>query len=164
MPFAINDNGTWRYPKVLSKNDATTWRQVKFLQVNDGGVWRVPASYIGNMTIAKDATFDLWGYEDAGTGSGHGDISPNTEANGFTIFTLYFLSGNFTQLQFTGAVGAVTQSNYLKLVTVDGVSVNTSLCSFFSNNGTDLVFRWSGDLFSLQAKNGTKVSVQFTPP
>jgi len=165
MPLAINDNGTWRYPKAISVNDSTTWRVIKRLSVNDGGTWRTPFMYIGNMTIAFNGT-NTYGFDGS---EALGSRSPTTDANGHPVTALtYNTSGGSTDLTFVGVNGeftGFTQTNYLKLVTVAGVTATTASCSAFFNLASDsvLIWRWATDLFSIQSQNGSNLSLQLTP-
>jgi hypothetical protein len=156
MPIAINDNGTWRYPKALGVNDNTTWRVIKRLAVNDGGVWRVPFFYIGTLGVGNSGS--NYGYSLGGFGT----LSPTTDVNGITIAAMLGSSSQ-QYIQLNGSTAGITQTSYLKLITVNGVTINTSTASSFINNGSEAVWIWGSDLLGIQALNGSNVSFQLTP-
>jgi hypothetical protein len=161
MPFAVNDNGTWRYPKAMSVNDGGTWRLAKRWSINDNNTWRY-GLYIGTLGVAKHASADAWGQWLA---AGFGTVSPTADCNGCPILGIYFISGDDTYFVLNDTVGGgITQVNYLKSITVNGVTVTTASAGAFSSPGTECTWRWNGagDLFGLQALNGSSVSLQLT--
>ncbi len=157
MPFAVNDNGTWRYPKAMSVNDGGTWRLAKRWSINDNNLWRY-GLYIGALGVAKHASADAWGYWGA---AGFGTRSPTADCNGCTIMGIYFVGGDDTYFVLNDSIGGITQVNYLKLITVHTVTVATADAVAFSNFG-ETTWRFDGDLFGLQSLNGSNVSLQLT--
>ena len=157
MPFAVNDNGTWRYPKAMSVNDGGTWRLAKRWSINDNGTWRY-GLYIGTLGVAKHASADAWGYwGDASFGS----VSPTADVNGVVIRGVYFVGGDDTYVEVIDSIGGITQQNYIKLITVNGTTVNTSSAIGFTTAGNE-TWRFEGDVFFLESLNGTSVSLQLT--
>jgi hypothetical protein len=160
MTIAIKDGSTWRYPRSVEVNDGGTWRTVKSIAINDNSTWRIVAIHIASLTVGNAST--SYGY----LKSSFGSLSPSSDANAHEITRLEF-DGGVTYIRYAGADGefsGFTKTNYAKIFTVDGVSVNTVDAWDYQVTGTFLVeWRYLGDVFSLQSKNGTTISFQTTP-
>lgn len=160
MVVAVN-NGAWRFPKAVYAHDGVTWRLSKGVSSNNGA-WR-KTNNIAAMTVGNVTT--NYGF----VAGQYGALSQDQGADGvFTSEVTHNTSPNktFVSCSTSGSqLDSATQTSYLKLASVAGVTVNTADCSAFiltPGPVTVAEWEWSGDVFSLVANNGGVLSVQLT--
>lgn len=163
MSIAIKDSSTWRYPRSIEVKDSGVWRTVKTLSYKDSGTWRVLVNFIGAVVVGSDGS-SIYGY----TQNPYGSLTPSTDINSHSISALYYYTvPDLTYLVYSGSNGeytGFTQTGYIKRLLVDGTEVETSASNFgLQSSDSTMLFRWTGDVFSLASKVGQTLAVQITP-
>jgi hypothetical protein len=161
MSIAFKDGSTWRYPREIYVKNGSTWEQCVTFAVKDGSTWRESVNYIGSLTVGNNG-LGQYGY----LGGGYGTLSPTVDVNLHIVQKIDF-DGSVTYIRYVGEDGeytGFTKTSYVKMFTVDGVTVNTADAWDYVATGTFLIeWRYLGDVFGLVSKDGTTISVQATP-